>query len=135
MFTIAACAVPLTTDCSSLGMPSGCMQSQSHRAGPLSSAGALQGNVADMITCAGAFHTAQSVARFLLGPCGILPGQRVVLLYPPGQQLATRSSVLSAERMHACTVPVLWHWANQNFMRAFAPALHHRNGICAYSKP
>lgn len=42
------------------------------------------GNVADMITCYGAFHTAQSVARHLTGACGLKPGDRVVLVYPPG---------------------------------------------------
>jgi acyl-CoA synthetase (AMP-forming)/AMP-acid ligase II len=43
-----------------------------------------QGNVADCITCYGAFATAQSVARFLTTTCGLKPGDRVVLVYPPG---------------------------------------------------
>ena len=45
------------------------------------------GNVADLITCYGAFHTAQSVARHLTGACGLKPGDRVVLVYPPGKAL------------------------------------------------
>ncbi|CAL8464403.1 g3938 [Coccomyxa elongata] len=43
-----------------------------------------QGSVTDMITCYGAYHAATSVAAYLLGPCGLQPGDRVVLVYPPG---------------------------------------------------
>lgn len=47
-----------------------------------------QGGVADMITCYGAYHTARSVAAYLLGPCGLRPGDRVVLVYPPGERIS-----------------------------------------------
>ena len=45
------------------------------------------GNVADVITCYGAYYTAQNVAAYLTGPCGLRPGDRVVLVYPPGTRL------------------------------------------------
>jgi acyl-CoA synthetase (AMP-forming)/AMP-acid ligase II len=70
-----------------------------------------QGNVADCISCAGAFATAQSVAAFLLGPCGIQPGQRVILLYPPGAfSSARRPSCMPLQEgaciplLHACVL-------------------------------
>ncbi len=65
-----------------------------------------QGNVADMITCYGAYHTAQSVAAYLLGPCGLRPGDRVVLVYPPGvclSDICTLCSIEASELVNLCT--------------------------------
>ena len=42
------------------------------------------GGVQDSITCAGAHHAAQALAAFLTGPAGLRPGDRAVLVYPPG---------------------------------------------------
>ena len=64
------------------------------------------GNVADFITCYGALHTAQSVAAYLLGPCGLRAGDRVALVYPPGAQFCPTSilSDLMQEFLHIADV-------------------------------
>ena len=54
------------------------------------------GDVADSITCAGAHCVAQAVAAFLTGPAGLKPGDRAVLVYPPGASIASAVTLLSS---------------------------------------
>lgn len=42
------------------------------------------GNVTETITCKGALQAAHSVAAYLRQDCKLKPGDRVALVYPPG---------------------------------------------------
>lgn len=58
------------------------------------------GNVTETITCKGALQAAHSVAAYLRQDCKLKPGDRVALVYPPGD--ACKDDCMHAGHSAAC---------------------------------